>query len=107
MSDNSEKTEINEEEKYREKVREQIEKENKQRTIETLPKYEQKIIRVEGNKTKELNYYLSNGWTIKSQTTISQGYSGSKTACLGCLFLPLALLGKKPDIIEYVLEKHN
>lgn len=96
---------IKEEEEYRQRIRRQIEAENKQAGNNLERGYEQKVIRVEGRKTQELDFYLLNGWTIKSQTTIPQGWNGGKTACLGCLFLPLALLGRKPDIIEYVIEK--
>jgi len=98
---------IREEEEYRQEVRRQIEVEGNQNKANLKKGYEQKVIRVEGKKTQELDFYLLNGWTIKSQTTLSQGWAGGKTACLGCLFLPLALLGKKPDIIEYVIEKNN
>lgn len=70
----------------------------------------QKIIRVEsGNRSdkRKLNNLLAEGWHIKSQSNQGQGYSGSKTCCFGCLFLPLALLGKKNDVMEYVLEKEE
>ena len=70
----------------------------------------QKIIRVaSGNKADKggLDQLLSEGWKIKSQANQTQGYSGSKTCCLGSCFLPLALLGKKKDIMEYVLEKEG
>lgn len=45
------------------------------------------------------------GWKVKSTHSQGQGYSASKTCCFGCLFLPLALLGKKKDLVEYILEK--
>jgi len=37
------------------------------------------------------------GWEVVSTETTNEGYSCLKTAVLGCLFLPLALLGKKPQ----------
>lgn len=36
------------------------------------------------------------GWEVVSTEQTDEGYSASKTCCLGLLFLPLALLGKKP-----------
>jgi hypothetical protein len=36
------------------------------------------------------------GWTVASTEVVEQGYGCLKTGCLGILFLPLALLGKKP-----------
>jgi len=35
------------------------------------------------------------GWAVASVQPVEQGYSLVKTGCLGLLFLPLALLGKK------------
>lgn len=73
-------------------------------------KTKQKIIRVQqSHRTQELalESLLNEGWTIKSSTNQSQGWSFGKTCCLGFIFLPLALLGKKRDIIEYVLEKRD
>jgi len=88
-------TDVNEAEKYRQEVRNRL----------TNDVTKQKVIRVEGSNRQELDYYLSQGWIIKNQTTISQGWAFGKTTCLGCLFLPLALLGRKPDIVEYILER--
>ncbi|MCC2631905.1 MAG: hypothetical protein K0S20_604 [Patescibacteria group bacterium] len=70
----------------------------------------QKILRVQANnrnQQRELNDLLESGWTIKSSSSMSQGYSAGSVCCLGCIFLPLALLAKKPDIIEYILEKND
>jgi len=36
------------------------------------------------------------GWEVVDVNHVDQGYGFWKTCCLGCLFLPLALLGKKP-----------
>jgi hypothetical protein len=66
----------------------------------------QKIIRTQkGANDPAIQKLLSDGWEVKTSHTQSQGYDAGNTCCLGCLFLPLALLGKKNDIIEYVLEK--
>jgi len=35
------------------------------------------------------------GWEVMSTEISDQGYGCLKTGCLGLLFLPLALLGKK------------
>jgi hypothetical protein len=37
------------------------------------------------------------GWTVASVQVVPQGYGCAKTCCLGVLFLPLALLGRKPE----------
>ena len=36
------------------------------------------------------------GWEVVDVSHVDQGWGFFKTCCLGCLFLPLALLGKKP-----------
>jgi hypothetical protein len=36
------------------------------------------------------------GWEVVSTEVVQQGYGCLKTGALGCLFLPLALLGRKP-----------
>ena len=61
----------------------------------------EKIIRSK----READKLLEQGWTIKHVNTQSQGYSAGKTCCLGCLFLPLALLGRKKDKVEYIMER--
>lgn len=45
------------------------------------------------------------GWTAVSTQAISQGYSGLKTCLLGCLFLPLALLGRKPEKYQVMYQR--
>lgn len=70
----------------------------------------QKVIRVASGDKKDkqnLEQLLSEGWKVKTSTNQSQGYGFFKTCCLGIIFLPLALLGKKKDIMEYVLEKED
>lgn len=66
----------------------------------------QKIIRTtKGGNDPQIKKLLSEGWTVKTTNSQAQGYKAGKTCCLGCLFLPLALLGRKKDVVEYVLEK--
>lgn len=69
---------------------------------------QEKVIRVDTKKDadrRHLDQLLSEGWKIKHSNSYQQGYSCGKTCCLGFIFLPLALLGRKPDVVEYVLEK--
>ena len=39
----------------------------------------------------------SRGWEVANTEAINEGYGCLKTSVLGCIFLPLALLGKKPQ----------
>ena len=59
----------------------------------------------EGASDPRITKLLSEGWQVKNTSSQEQGYDAGKTCCLGCLFFPLALLGKKQDVLEYVLEK--
>ena len=36
------------------------------------------------------------GWQVSKTEAVDQGYGCFKTGCLAIIFLPLALLGKKP-----------
>lgn len=47
------------------------------------------------------------GWQIKSKEASSQGWDAGATCCLGCLFLPLALLGKKHNVITLIMEREK
>ena len=47
------------------------------------------------------------GWAVVSITPQAQGYGCLKTGCLGLLFLPLALLGKKQSKTIVVYRKGN
>ncbi|MDD2521754.1 MAG: hypothetical protein PHW11_02885 [Anaerolineaceae bacterium] len=40
------------------------------------------------------------GYRVISVQTIDRGWSLIKTGCLGLIFLPLALLGKKKPVIQ-------
>ncbi|MBI4084401.1 MAG: hypothetical protein HY431_00700 [Candidatus Levybacteria bacterium] len=49
---------------------------------------------------------LSNqGWELESKETTQQGWAFGKTCCFGCLFLPLALLGKKANVIQVIMKR--
>lgn len=45
------------------------------------------------------------GWEIQSKEVVQQGFSFGKTCCLGCIFLPLALLGKKDNTIHVIFQR--
>jgi len=45
------------------------------------------------------------GWSVSSVQRVGQGWGVAKTAVLGLVFLPLALLGKKRDIIQVVYRR--
>ena len=47
----------------------------------------------------------SQGWRVSSTTELQQGWDAGNTCCLGCLFLPLALLGKKDSHFQVTFEK--
>ena len=53
----------------------------------------------------EIDRWANEGWQIKSKEVSQQGWDGGKTCCLGCLFLPLALLGKKSNVITVIMER--
>jgi len=71
------------------------------------PKYETRVIEYKNSKAlnKGTQQMAEEGWTVVSIQSVDQGYSGSKTCCLGCLFLPLALLGKKPDLRQVLYQR--
>lgn len=54
--------------------------------------YENQLLMQKGNEKLQ-----NAGWEIVNVTATSGGWGCLTTALLGCLFLPLALLGKKPD----------
>jgi len=47
------------------------------------------------------------GWEVVGSEVVPQGYGFFKTCCLGILFFPLALLGRKPvkHKVEFRREK--
>jgi len=55
----------------------------------------------------EIDRFASDGWEIKSKEVSHQGFATGKTCLLGCLFLPLALLGKKDNIITVIMERER
>ena len=71
------------------------------------PKYETYLIEFKNSweMDKVTKKMAEAGWRVVSVQTIDQGYSGAKTCCLGCLFLPLALLGKKPQLRQVLYQR--
>jgi len=47
------------------------------------------------------------GWTISSKEVTQQGWDFGKTCCLGVIFFPLALLGKKENVIQVIFEREK
>lgn len=56
---------------------------------------------------QEIDLLSNQGWELKSKEVTQQGWDFSKTCCLGALFLPLALLGKKSNVIQVIMEKEK
>lgn len=56
---------------------------------------------------KAVDELANEGWEIKSKEVTQQGWSFGKTCCLGVIFFPLALLGKKPNVIQVIMEKEK
>jgi hypothetical protein len=55
----------------------------------------------------EIDKLANEGWEVKSKEVSPQGWDAGATCCLGCLFLPLALLGKKNNIITVIMEREK
>jgi hypothetical protein len=45
------------------------------------------------------------GWMVVNSQSYQRNYSCSKTCCLGALFLPLALLGRKDNAYQITFER--
>jgi len=54
---------------------------------------------------QEVDLLANQGWEVKSKEATQQGWDFGKTCCLGFLFLPLALLGKKSNVIQVIMER--
>ncbi len=55
----------------------------------------------------EIDRLANEGWEVKSKEVAQQGWGFSKTCCLGVIFLPLALLGKKDNVIQVIMEREK
>lgn len=55
----------------------------------------------------EIQLLSEKGWELKSKEVASQGWSFWKTLIWGIIFLPLALLGKKSNLIQVILEREK
>lgn len=47
------------------------------------------------------------GYRVVSVQTVDRGWSLIKTGCLGLIFLPLALLGKKKPLIQVTFQRNR
>ena len=56
---------------------------------------------------QEIDLLSNQGWELKSKEVTQQGWDFGKTCCLGVLFLPLALLGKKSNVIQVIMEREK
>lgn len=56
---------------------------------------------------QEIDLLSNQGWELKSKEVTPQGWDTGKTCLLGLLFLPLALLGKKSNVIQVVMEREK
>lgn len=56
---------------------------------------------------RQIDFLANDGWEMKSKEVTQQGWDTGKTACLGCIFPPLALLGKKTNVIQIVMEREK
>ena len=56
---------------------------------------------------KKIDLLANQGWELKSKEVTQQGWDFGKTCCLGVLFLPLALLGKKSNVIQIIMEREK
>lgn len=56
--------------------------------------------RSEKEMQKDIQNKESKGWKVLGVQRVNQGYAAGKTCCLGFLFLPLALFGKKSDVFQ-------
>ncbi|MCK4799798.1 DUF4177 domain-containing protein [Candidatus Parcubacteria bacterium] len=54
---------------------------------------------------EDISKFAQDGWEIKSKETTQQGWNFGKTCCLGVIFLPLALLGRKGNSIQIIMER--
>lgn len=54
---------------------------------------------------EEIDVLAKEGWELKSKEVTQQGWDFGKTCCLGAIFLPLALLGKKENVIQVIFER--
>lgn len=80
-----------------------------QKTYKLTPVH--KVTKVEFyNSDRQMNHAINrwqaDGWEVMDTEFIDQGYGCFKTGCLGLIFLPLALVGKKPKKIKVTYQKY-
>jgi hypothetical protein len=64
---------------------------------------------IDGRKkmAEDIDKLANEGWELKSKEVSDQGWDAGKTCCLGALFLPLALLGKKEKVVTVIMEREK
>lgn len=55
---------------------------------------------------RDVPQQAQNRWMVQSSEAVNQGWGCAKTGCLGIIFLPLALLGRRKPLhkVVYVRE---
>ena len=56
---------------------------------------------------EQIDKLANDGWELKSKEVTQQGWDFGKTCCLGAIFLPLALLGKKENVVQVIMERET
>ncbi len=65
-----------------------------------------KFYNSENQMTSDLNIMQLSGWEVIDTEFIDRGYGCMKTGCLGSIFLPLALAGKKSKQIKVTYQRY-
>jgi len=75
--------------------------------MNTEKQYETKVIIYKSDKDMQrgIKHEQKAGWSVIQVTDLEQGWSAGKTCCLGLIFLPLALLGKKPHKFQVLYQR--
>ena len=75
--------------------------------MNTGVQYETKVVIYNNDKERQrgMRKMQKQGWEVVEVKDLEQGWGASKTCCLGFIFLPLALLGKKPHKFQVVYRR--
>lgn len=76
-----------------------------------MKEYQTHYFEDSGSGRKKMQKFLGSqarlGWKLSSSQISQQGYSAFKTAFWGKIFLPLALLGRKKNSIQVIMERDS
>ncbi|MBP7213430.1 MAG: hypothetical protein KBA03_04270 [Anaerolineaceae bacterium] len=64
-----------------------------------------KIYNSQSAANRAIARYERRGFRVVSVQSVDRGWSLLKTGCLGIIFLPLALLGKKKPVIQVTYQR--